>query len=302
MKDGEEEQKNYQTATTNAAAQNYYRTYARMRRGSHHMIVSSMSVSGMETWGPANTGLTSLQLPGAQRPDENQPKSLEKPEEDKGLFRRLPAKAPVSFNMHHFNASGETILKEAWTNLWWESDATIELRDILGLEFGQTSGLSIAPGAIVDLHYSWDISREFRIVNLFGHRHAWTTNFSAWIEQPDGKLDVLYQSYHWLDEPTYRYDSVTMNPAPAPPEQRMDSAFSGILKTKPGTKLHFNCHIEYTDARADSEGAPKPAEIGTLHFANEAFTAEMCILFGQTTGSMLIGPSVNTSPLPAFAK
>jgi len=128
------------------------------------------------------------------------------------------------------------------------------------------------------------------------------TNFSAWIEQPDGKLDVLYQSYHWLDEPTYRYDSVTMNPAPAPPEQRMDSAFSGILKTKPGTKLHFNCHIEYTDARADSEGAPKPAEIGTLHFANEAFTAEMCILFGQTTGSMLIGPSVDTSPLPAFAK
>lgn len=302
MKDGEEEQKNYQTATTNAAAQNYYRTYARMRRGSHHMIVSSMSISDMETWGPASTGLTSLQLPGAQRPDENQPKSLEKPAEDKGLYRRLPAKAPVSFNMHHFNASGETILKEAWTNLWWESDATIELRDILGLEFGQTSGLSIEPGEIVDLHYSWDISREFRIVNLFGHRHAWTTNFSAWIEQPDGKLDILYQSYHWLDEPTYRYDSVTMNPAPAPPEQRMDSAFSGVLKTKPGTKLHFNCHIEYTDARAETEGAPKPAEIGTLRFANEAFTAEMCILFGQTTGSMLIGPSVDTSPLPAFAK
>jgi hypothetical protein len=303
MQDGEEEQLNYQTSTTNDAQQNYYRTYARMRRGSHHMIVSSMNVGDMESWGPANTGLTSLQLPGAQRPDENQPKSLEKPDEDKGLYRTLPANAPVSFNMHHFNAAGEPIMKEAWTNLWWESDATIPLRDILGLEFSQTAGLAVEPGQIVDLHYSWPISSRFRIVNLFGHRHAWTTSFTAWVEKQDGSIMPIYQSYDWMDEPTYRYDSQTTNPTPVAPEQFVDAAHSGILMTEPGTKLHFNCHIEYTDERAAQEMSPvTPAENGTLRFANEAFTAEMCILFGQTTDGMLIGPSQDTSPLPDFAQ
>ena len=38
-----------------------------------------------------------------------------------------------------------------------------------------------------------------------------------------------------------------------------------------------------------------------LHFANEAFTAEMCILFGSTTNVQLIGPSKDTSKLPPFA-
>jgi hypothetical protein len=69
----------------------------------------------------------------------------------------------------------------------------------------------------------------------------------------------------------------------------------------PGQKLHFNCHIEYTDARAKAEGAPMPSEIGQLRFANEAFTAEMCILFGSTAAVKLAAPAVDTSPLPAFA-
>jgi hypothetical protein len=265
------------------------------------MIVSSQMGGAMETWGPAtSTGLGALNLPGAQRPDENAPKSLDKPAEDKGLFSRLPAKAPIVFNMHHFNASGGEILKEAWTNLWWESDATIQLHGILGLEFTQTATLAIQPGSIRDLHYSFNITQPIRLVTAFGHRHAWTTNFSSWIEQPDGKLDIVYQSFEWLDEPTYRYDSATQNPVPAP-EKLTDGASSGIRMLMPGQKLHFNCHIEYTNERAASEGAPMPSEIGTLHFANEAFTAEMCILFGSTAAVSLATPATDTSKLPDFA-
>jgi hypothetical protein len=301
MAGGEEEQANYQTAATNAEERNYYRAYARMRQGSHHMIVSSTMGGELETWGPAAmTGLGALNLPGAQRPDENTPKSLEKPAEDKGLFSRLPANAPVVFNMHHFNASGETILKEAWTNLWWESDATVELYGIFGLDLLQAVTLGIEPGRTVDLHYSWQISEPIRLVTAFGHRHAWTTNFSAWIEEPTGETDILYQSYHWLDEPTYRYDSLTQNPTPAP-EKLVDGASSGIRMLMPGQKLHFNCHIAYTDERAQSEGAPSPSEIGRLGFANEAFTAEMCILFGSTAAVRLSTPSPDGTPLPDFA-
>ncbi|HKU42564.1 MAG TPA: hypothetical protein VJR89_30610, partial [Polyangiales bacterium] len=246
------------------------------------------------------TGLNSgTSLPGAQRPDENTPKSLDKPSEDAGLFEKLPANAPVLFNMHHFNASGETILKEAWTNLWWETDAKIEVHGILGLEFGQVIGLSVTPGTTQDLHYSWNITQPIRIVDLFGHRHAWTSNFSAWIDD-GGKQEIVYQSFNWLDEPTYRYDSMTKNPVPAP-QNKTDGATSGVRMLMPGQKLHFNCHIEYTDERAKSEGAPMPSEIGQLRFANEAFTAEMCILFGSTAAVQLSAPVVDTSPLPAFA-
>lgn len=303
MDSGEEEQANYNTGAYNPEAKNYYRNQARMRPGSHHMIVSSSGGEASETWGPAlMTGLVGgTNLPGAQRPDENSPKSLNKPEEDDGLYSKIPANAPVTFNMHHFNATDSTILKEAWTNLWFEDDARVETRGILGLNPLQAVTLNISPGSTVDLHYSFNIQQPVRVVTLFGHRHAWTSNFSTWVEEPDGKLDIVYQSFAWLDEPTYRYDSVTQNPTPSP-DARTDGASSGIRMLMPGQKLHFNCHIEFTDERAKSEGAPSPASVGPLRFANEAFTAEMCILFGTTTGTMLLAPDANNSPVPDFAK
>ena len=113
-------------------------------------------------------------------------------------------------------------------------------------------------------------------------------------------MQKIMQSYYWLDEPTYRYDSMTMNPAPAP-QMKTDGASSGVRMLMPGQKLHFNCHIEFTDQRAKSENAPMPAEVGNLRFANEAFTAEMCILFGATAGTSLSTPTVDNSPLPDFA-
>jgi hypothetical protein len=302
LKAGGEEQKNYQTGTDNDA-QNYYRNYARMRQGSHHMIVATADASApQEVWSAGSTAaaLGGVSLPGAQRPDENAPKSLDKPMEDAGLYSKFPAKPGITFNMHHFNASDATILKEAWTNLWWESDAKIEARPIFGLEFSQTTGLAIAPDTTVDLHYSWKITQAMRLIDVFGHRHAWTSNFSSWLEQPDGKLDIIYQSFGWLDEPTYRYDSMTQNPPPAP-DSLTDGATSGVRTLMPGEKLHFNCHIVYTDERAASEKAPTPESIGTLHFANEAFTAEMCILFGATAAVALPTPTASTSTLPDFA-
>ncbi|MFI5308584.1 MAG: hypothetical protein ACHQ53_14590 [Polyangiales bacterium] len=303
MKDGEEEQFNYETGIDNPSPQNYYRNYARMRPGSHHMIVSTDDgTAPQEVWGPASTnGLFSgTSLPGAQRPDENAPKSLDKPAEDDGLYAKLPVNPGVIFNMHHFDALGVTILKEAWTNLWWEDNATIQMHGILGLDLGQTRSLAIPPGTTQDLHYSWDITQPIRLVEAFGHRHAWTANFSSWVERPDGSLDIIYQSFNWLDEPTYRYDSMTQNPPPAP-DSLTDGATSGVRTLMPGEKLHFNCHIVYTDERAAAEKAPTPESIGTLHFANEAFTAEMCILFGSTAAVMLPTPTASTSTLPDFA-
>jgi hypothetical protein len=69
----------------------------------------------------------------------------------------------------------------------------------------------------------------------------------------------------------------------------------------PGDKLHFNCHIEYTDARAKSEKSPvTPSQNGPLRFANQAYNAEMCILFGAAVGNN--GTPEQLGPPPDFAK
>lgn len=303
METGEEEQANYQTSLGNPMPANFYRTYIRMRGGSHHMIVTTEpGATASEAWGPPSTAglLSGSTLPGAQRPDENAPMSLPKPAEDAGLYTVLPASAVITLNMHHFNVTGQAILKEVWANLWWETDARIEAHTIFGLELGQTVSLAIEPGGTRDLHYSWTIAEPTRILFAFGHRHAWTSNFSAWVEQPGAAQDILYQSFHWLDEPTYRYDSETLNPVPAP-DTRADGGHSGSRTLLPGEKLHFNCHVEFTEERALQEHAPSPSTLGTLRFANEAFTAEMCVLFGSSAGVKLPPPSVDPTPIPAFA-
>jgi hypothetical protein len=301
MKNGEEEELNYHTTTTNEASANYYRNYARMRPGSHHMIVSAQAPDAqLEAWGPGSPdGLNSgTSLPGAQRPDENGPKALEKPADDKGLYAVLPAKTGVTFNMHHFNVSGQDILKEAWTNLWWETDATIPVKGIAGIPLTQVALLNIPAGDTQDLHYSYSITSPIRLVTAFGHRHAWTTNFSAWVEKSDGKTDIVYQSFDWFDEPTYRYDSVTTNPTPAP-DKLMDGGSSGVRMLMPGEKLHFNCHVEYTSERAAAVNAPEPS--APLRFANQAFSAEMCLLFGSTAQGTLPAVVDDASALPSFA-
>jgi hypothetical protein len=301
MRDGEEEEFNYRTSATNPAEIKFYRNSARMRGGSHHMIVSWDTAGGGESWGPGGAvGLGGNGLPGAQRPDENAPKTLTKPDEDKGLYSIMGANPGIIFNMHHFNVSGQEILKEAWTNLWFESDATIRTYGIVGLEFLQVATLNVPPGSTQDYHYSYAIPQDTRVVTLFGHRHAWTTNFTSWVEKPGGQTQIVYQSFNWADEPTYRYDSQAMNPAPAP-QALTDGASSGILTLKAGETLHFNCHIEFTDERAADVNGPAPASIGTLRFANQAFNAEMCILFGSTAARSLGTPVSNASPLPDFA-
>ncbi len=304
MQPADEGEFNYATSASNTEPQNYYRHSARMRSGSHHMIVANIESSqALETWGPgAPVGLNAGTdgLPGAQRPDENTPKSLEKPAEDAGYYAIFSSGKTIIFDMHHFNATDAEILKEAWTNIWFEDDATKLVSGLNGLDLTQTFFLAVQPNTTVDLHYSFNVTEPVRIVTLFGHRHAWTTNFSAWVV--DGsETEILYQSFDWYDEPTYRYDSLTENPVPDH-SLLSDGAATGIRVLQPGQVLHYNCRIQYTAERGVKVDAPvTPMQNGTLGFANEAFTAEMCILFGSTAEGTLGRVAANASPLPAFA-
>jgi hypothetical protein len=302
LKPGGEEERNILIKHTNPAGK-FYRQYSRMRGGSHHMIVSTTETGGATfVWGGGGAdGLFNGNgIPGAQRPDDNAPQSAVKPVEDKGLYRDFPANATVQYNMHHFNALDKTILKEAWQNLWWEDEATTKVAQINGLPILQAVGTFAEPQQTVDMHYASTVPAPMRVLGLFGHRHSWTTNFSAWVERSGSPTpEIVYQSFDWFDEPTYTYNSEVKNPVPSP-TIHTDGAFTGILNLNTGDKLHFNCHIEYTDARAKETKSPvMPNQNGTLRFANEAYNAEMCILFGASVGDP--GAMEQLGPPPDFA-
>jgi hypothetical protein len=311
---GDEITQNYLTTATNAQAQNYYRTYYRMRTGSHHNIVSMHMSSQPDGWisnggGEALPGPFDLTsgtligiLGGQQRPDDGTPSTLEKPPEDEGLYLVFPAAPRIIFNMHHFNITNGPVLREGWSNIWFEQDARTLASWYMGMSPTEIIALSVPAGTTADLHYSFSIGAETRLLRVFGHRHFWTPNFSTWIQRAaGGDPEPIYQSYDWFDQPTYRYDSVVKNPA-LNPAAKADGAVSGDVMLHPGDKMHFNCHVVFTDARAATDmHAPSPEKIGALRFANEAFNGEMCIQYGNAVGAIGL-PADDTSPVPDFAK
>ena len=307
MDPGDEEERNYITGSHNTEELKYYRSNVRMRPGSHHMIVSAappgMAAGRRGTWvGGSVGGLTrgAGGVPGTQRADEDTPQTLEKPPEDEGLYSVLGADSDVTFNMHHFNSTDEVTLKEAWTNLWYEENATRRYTGIFGMPLTQALMTFARPGQTVDVHYTWDVQEEVRIVKLFGHRHAWTSNMVAWVKKPDGAENIIYQTFDWFEQPSYRDDSQRQNPPPMPEELR-DGGHSGVLMLQPGDELHMNCHIAFTEERAAAVDGPSPSSIGALRFANQAFQGEMCILFGGTVGPALGSPGPGRGALPRFA-
>jgi hypothetical protein len=209
----------------------------------------------------------------------------------------------VVFNLHYINAGATVVLREGWVNLWWEPDARVPESWYMGMPPGEPKGLVVAPGGVLDYHASWTVppGNSIRLVSAFGHRHFWTASFSSWIERAGSPSpEVVYQSFDWANMPSYRYDSLEHNEAPDA-TRHVDGAASGITTLEPGDKLHFNCHIEYTDARAATDSrAPTPEANGTLGFKNETFKAEMCIQFGISTGNLGY-PSTDSSSVPGFA-
>lgn len=309
---------NYHGAAGNTAAHNYYRMYFRMRTGSHHNIITLQSGNAADGWEPLSgpgaealpglfdTSVGSLIgiIGGQQRPSDQYPTTLDKPTEDSGYYLTFPANPIVLYNMHYINAGKVPVLREGWVNLWWETDARLLVSWFMGLPGSQLAGLNVQPGTVADLHYSWSIpsGANYRLMRVFGHRHFWTTNFTSWIQRSGATTpEIIYQAFDWSEMPTYAYNSEVINPV-ANATTHVDGAASGIIKLNGGDKLHFNCHIEYTDARATTNAnAPTPESNGALHFANEAFKAEMCIEYGNVQGGSLGLPSDDSTPLPSVA-
>jgi hypothetical protein len=275
----------YDVTAPNSQAENYFRVVSRMREGSHHLASWFNASPVAEGWEPVNpnTGFgAGTSFFNAQSTHSDRPSSIDIAPEDEGLGISFPASASVAIQLHHINATSTPVLREVWINLWVLPGGEA-ITPVAANPVG--APVDYPPNTIMDNVSSATAMGDTRIVTVFGHRHAWTTRFSAQIIRANGDTEEMYDSFNWLEMPTYNLDDVTTNPRPDA-AAHTDGAASGLTVLHAGDKLQFDCHVDTTAAHARELGVPVPT--GNLHFANQAFGAEMCILYLETTGPSLV--------------
>ena len=257
----------------------YNRVVYHMRPGSHHLINSIVSGHPTEGFMPKGQGCDGSRvgtLGGTQNLIyDSRPNGIVPPENE-GVGYVLPGMASICFNFHRYNTTDADQLSEIWVNFYFVDEAEVTQRARWGAIIGGL-GMSIRPGEEKTLTYSSTFSgvtstpeSPARIIQLFGHRHAATYRFSAWLNDT-----MIYDSWDWQESVTFNYDSLTDNPK-IQPNGMIDAGHSGVLAVKNGDVLKYSCYIRNeTDV--------------TLTFANELYTAEMCNLFGQSVGASFNG-------------
>lgn len=264
---------NYYVKAPTSERRDFDRYNVRARPGTHHVFVSALARTHADGW--SHDGAVGSEgwrvIAAAQRLDQDLPhETLDVAPENVGVGDHVEKAQQIAFSLHHFNPGDAPALREAWVNFWY---AEVR-RPIEGIGiFADKRDLAIPPGEHRKLHYRCVADGRTRIVTLWGHRHASTERFGAWIERASGASVSVYESFDFADMPTYQYDSITTNPTPNL-AARVDGAYSGVLELEPGDDLHFVCDI------TNRSEVP-------LRFANEVLTGEMCGLFGTRVGGPL---------------
>jgi hypothetical protein len=274
----------------------YYRRYFRGRYGSHHGTVNFTGSPETEGWqdngdialgGRGGGELITVQNAYTDIPQN----SIDVSPEEEGVGIKMTPNSGVNLNLHHFNTTDAPLLRENWINAWYMPKEEVT-RPAFGILADTTVNYPI--GMEMDNEGVVAATAVTQVLSLWGHRHAWTTRFHAWVVRVDGSEELVYDSNDWFDMPTFSYNSVAKNPEPG---DGKDGASSGPLVLQPGDELRFNCHIDTTQERADQLGVKLPD--ATIEWANEALTGEMCLLMGQSTGGRLFGGFKNAANLNA---
>jgi len=205
-------------------------------------------------------------IPGSQTPSRNFPDSDLAPE-DEGLARFIPAGSMVSFQMHYVNNQTEPLLREAWVNLYRmdESEATQKLQSVFVVGDFAVNVPPRSRQTTTEL-FTPTLSEPTRIFQLNGHSHAHTESFTVYRIR-GAERELVYQSFDWAEPDILTFNSVVENPLPNP-AAKSDGGMTGPFVLQPGDQLEWSCDVNNTTDAA-------------LRFANEAYTAEMCLLAGS---------------------
>ena len=270
----------------------YFNQKNRMRAGSHHMLINLIKDTG-QAEGPTDQceviGALGT-IPGSQTPARDFPEKELAPE-DQGLARYLPEGALASFQLHYVNLSDEPNLREAWVNLYRKDESEVTQRLQTVFMVGDLA-TNIPPNTrqTTTLEYTPPLKDQVRVFELNAHSHAHALSFTVYHQHSD-QTDMIYQSFNWAEPQVMTYNTVVQNPAPDE-VTKQDGGTSGLLYLQPGDTLRWSC-----DVNNDLDTS--------IHFANEAHTAEMCLLAGfyvSDDPKLLAGACINgkcQSGLPA---
>jgi len=271
---GEEGTRCIWVTTDNDSVVTYYERVVHMRPVSHHLITSIMPATSMPAdyeGGWASCGSTRQRtgsLGGSETVRQLYPANGIYPPEFADVGRALPSTSVIRIEMHYLNATDMDLLREMWMNVYYKPQEAIEdwVADV-----NVIGGLASAtpPGAHTVMLNTHRISTDARIVSIFGHYHAHTTRFSVWHRKAAGE-ELVYEDFDWFDPATLNYDSLTVNPEPDR-DLLIPGGHTGILDFEPGDEMYWECEVVN---ESDS----------ILYFANEAFTGEMCNVFGEYIG------------------
>jgi hypothetical protein len=245
----------------------YFNQKNRMRAGSHHMLINLVADTG-QAEGPTDqcdvVGTLGT-IPGSQTPSRDFPDNELAPE-DEGLARYLPEGAIASVQLHYVNTSDQPNLREAWVNVYRkdESEVTQRLSSVFMVGDLATNIPPMTRQTTTE-EYTPPLTDSTRIFELNAHSHAHSLSFTVWRVRGDQE-DMVYQSFNWAEPLGVTYNTVVQNPVPDPVAKK-DGGTSGLLMLEPGDKLKWACDVDNTLDTA-------------IHFANEAHTAEMCLLAG----------------------
>jgi hypothetical protein len=242
----------------------FYKREYRMRRGSHHLIVSSGGAGSILGAG--------RRLGGSQNVIKDNPTG-KLPPENVGIGMPLAAHSALTLNLHHFNPTEEPLLREAWINFWYvdASSVTQEAKEM----FLWAQGGAIAPGARATVKGRKVIDTDGRVLTMYGHRHSNNVRFSAYRVRGDNR-ELVYDDYNWEEPAVFEFNSLTTNPGPNP-TAKSAGGYSGILDLKVGDALEWECDVVNNH------------NVEITFGENEAATSEMCILVGDAIGPALTG-------------
>jgi hypothetical protein len=283
----------------------YFNAYhARMRPGSHHMLLFIESqtqqpagiaalLGGAGSSGPftvtgnkgptanCNPGVGTRNLFGAQTPVTDANALVEGAAEDEGIAVEIPPKQNMTIQAHFINATSKDILREVWANiLFTQKDQVTQLGDPIFFIGGVGMNVPMGQSQVItgSATVPAGVSPDFRLVIGTGHYHSHTTEFKAWKVQ-NGVKSWLIHDYNTLghapDPTTWFFASSKQNAAPSDTTP-VSGAYSGVVHLQPGDQIQWECDVTNNDQAMG------------LQFGNYVYKAEMCNMFGlyaPTTGA-----------------
>jgi len=286
LEPGEEGTRCTYVTTPNETRKFYRESIVHQRPVSHHLtpfIIDAIPSGYTGGWATCATefGFSTMpggtraigSLPGTQKVRTVQPTGGVAPPEYADVGWSVSGNSAVQIEMHFVNVTDKPLLREAWINIYYADRSDVKQQVAQVAAYGSVY-LTTAPGAHDVNVNQVTIAGDMKVMSLYGHYHAHTTRFSIWRERA-GERKLVYEDFDWFDPSTFAYNSVVENPEPDR-ELLLPGASTGILELQNDDVLYWECEVVN-----DSDVY--------LPYANEAYTAEMCNVFGDGIGGARFG-------------